>query len=241
MNTRVAAIVLVVVVVAAGLTTWLLARVMTAAQSINDKAASISQNGRGINASTDSVIQLRRTNRTAASILTTAAPLDVKLSRVIALARDINGTAGSINSTAGAINSTAGTINSTAGTINSTAGTITSTAGTITSTAGRINSTAGSIHGSARQIDSTASTIDGTAAGINTAAAGILVVAKRIDRDVALINHNLDSTIALARAVKGDTGDIVGQARAAHHYAACIDQKVGGQSGVDRHCEEIRP
>ncbi|MBA3840835.1 MAG: hypothetical protein H0X55_11160, partial [Thermoleophilaceae bacterium] len=69
------AVIILVVLVAAGIAAWQLARVTSAAQSISAKAANISQSGRGINIATDSVIQLDRTNRTAKSILRSAQPL----------------------------------------------------------------------------------------------------------------------------------------------------------------------
>lgn len=187
-------VVLGIVLVALGGASVLLARTLRAAQRINIKAENISKTGRGINIATDAVIQLNRTNETAASILETAEPLEGKLTKVVSLAQSIDRLGGSILSSAGRINSTAGDINSTAGDINS------------------------------------------TAQGINAEAAAILDVGRRIDRDVRLINENLDATIAVARAIKGDTGNILGQAKEAHQNAACIDRKVGGSSGADGHC-----
>lgn len=195
-------IVLLVVLAAAGASAALLASTMDAAQNIKAKARTIARSGQGINIATDSVVQLNRTNETAASILDTAEPLEGKLSQIVDLAAEINGLAASIDGTAGRINDTAGAINDTAGTINS-----------------------------------TAATINDTADGINAEAAQILDVAERIDEDVRQINLNLDTTIAVARAISGDTGNIVVQAREAHQTAACIDQRLGGESGADGHCQ----
>lgn len=185
-------IVLGVVVVSVGSAAVLLWRTLGAAQRINAKADNISKTGKGINIATDSVVQLKRTNDTAGSILDTATPLEGKLAKIVNLAESVDGLAASILSSAGKINGTAKTINGTAGDINN------------------------------------------TAKGINSVAAQILDVGKRIDNDVRLINQNLDRTIALARAIKGDTGNILGQAKAAHQNAACIDRKLGGPS--DNHC-----
>lgn len=198
-------IVLVVVLTAAGVSAALLAQTMDAAQDINAKARNIARTGQGINIATDSVIQLSRTNETAASILDTAEPLEDKLAEIVALAEQINELAASIDGSAGTINATAGTINDTAGTINDTAG-----------------------------------AINATAEGINAEAAEILDVATRIDDDVRQINVNLDGTIGLAQAISGDTGNIVTQASAAHQTAACIDQRLGGESGADGHCQSER-
>ena len=107
-------IVLLVVVVAAAIAATLLARTVTLAQHINDKAGNIANTGRGINVATDSVIQLNRTNKTAGSILRTATPLEGQLNAIISNARDIDRLAISINGTAGSINGTATRINNTA-------------------------------------------------------------------------------------------------------------------------------
>ncbi len=54
--------------------------------------------------------------------------------------------------------------------------------------------------------------------------------------DVRLINRNLDVSIGLADAVKGDTANILGEAGGANETAACIDRKLNGQSGNDGDC-----
>ncbi len=238
------AIVALVVLVAAGIAAWQLARVTSAAQSISGKAENISQTGRGINVATDSVIQLDRTNRTATSILKSAEPLQPKLNRIVGEAVGIDGLAGSINTTAGSINSSAGTINNTAGAINSTAGEINSTGGAINAEAGRINSLAGDIDGSANDIlgeagdinatagaiNSTAGEIQGTAGGINGDAGGILREAIQIDRDVFLINFFLNGSIDVANLIRTDTANVLDSGIAAHDTAACIERKVSAQS-----------
>ena len=232
---------LVVALLALGVATWLLVRVLDAASSINAKAATIARNGRGINIATDSVIQLSRTNRIAASILRSAQPLSGKLTLIVDRAHGINGTAGSIYTTAGTINTTAGGIYKTAGAINGTAGSINGTAGSIKGTAGTINGTAGAINGTAGAINGTAGRIDSTARGINGRAAQILDVSTKIDTDVKLINVFLVQSIGIASRIRGDTGNIVVQARLAHHFAACIDKKVAGMNGNDGHCETRQP
>jgi hypothetical protein len=236
------AVIVLVVLVAAGIAAWQLARVTSAAQSISFKAANISQSGRGINIATDSVIQLDRTNRTAKSILRSAQPLQPKLDKVVGEAGAINGVAGSINDSAGSINNTAGSINgsavqinttagainSSAGDINLSAGAINGTAGAIRGTAGTINGSAGAINGTAGAINGTAGTINGTARGIDSDAGVILEEARQIDRDVFLINFFLNGSIDVASLIKDDTGNIVQLAKGAKDSAACIDTKVGG-------------
>ncbi|MDQ4072176.1 MAG: hypothetical protein M3088_04790, partial [Actinomycetota bacterium] len=243
--------VLVVVVAVVGIAAVLLARTVQEAQSINDKAQNIASSGRGINTSTDSVIQLRRTNRLAESILASARPLRPQLSGIVGTATDINGLAGSILGRAGSINNTAGTINNTAGTINTRAGQINSAAGVINARAGQINQTAGQIQQSAGQINQSAASINVSAGSINASAGqinatarridslarSILRTGRRIDLDVLLINRNLDVTLGLANAIKGDTVNILRQARGANDTAACIDHKLFGAAGDDGDCQ----
>lgn len=207
-QTVVNVVVLVIVLGAALLSAYLLARTMDAAQSINVKADTIAETGRGINIATDSVVQLSRVNRSAVSINETAKPLDEQLARIVDEAKRINTLAVSINGTAGQINSTAGTINNTGGTINSTAGTI----------------------------NSSATNIRGSASTINQQGAAILDVARRIDIDVRLINENLDVTIGIARLIETDTSNILRQADEAHQNADCIDGKLPGGGADDAHC-----
>ena len=209
-------IVLVVVVGVIGAAAVLLARTVQEAQSINSKAQNIATTGRGINVATDSVVQLTRTNNLARSILKSANPLETQLGGIVATAQGIDGLAGSINSTAGSINSSAGRINSSAGSINS-------SAGAINSSAGSINASVGSINDSANRIDSLA--------------ASILSTAVKVDADVRLINTNLDVTLSLVTAIKGDTGNILAQAGGANDTAACIDRKLFGQAGEDGDCQ----
>ena len=218
------AVVLVVVLAATGVTALLLARTMRATDRINLKAKNIARTGQGINTATDSVIQLNRTNETASSILTSAKPLEGKLAQVITLAQSVDGLAKSINGTAGTINSTGGTINGTASAING-------SAVKINGTAKAIGGTAKAISGSAGSINTSAATINATAKDINAQAAAILDVAKRINDDVAQINRNLDGTIAVAQAIKGDTGNILGEAQTADRYAKCIDNRIPPGTG----------
>lgn len=234
------AIIVLVVLVAAGIAAWQLARVVSNAQAISKKATTISQNGRGINIATDSVIQLNRTNRTAKSILRSAKPLQPKLDRIVGEARGIDGLATSIDTSAAEIDSTADTINGsahqindTAGVINATAGDINSTAGAINATAGDILSTAGDINNTAGEINNTAGQIDSIAGGINSDASGILREAIQIDRDVFLINYYLNGSLDVAGLIRGDTANIVRLAVNAHDTASCIDRKV---DNGDRHC-----
>ena len=243
--------ILLLVLAVAGVATWQLIRTVEAADDIEDQAVRIARNGRGINIATDSVIQLRRTNRLAGTILQSARPLDEQLVKIVGRGRSIDATAGAIDATAGEINQTAGAINESAGEINQTAGEINATAVEIDQTAGNILGVARRVDNVAGSIEDTAGRIDVTASGINAEAAEILEVAEQIDRDVRLINLNLNDSIALARAIEADTTDILGLAGAVHQTAACLDQRTSlpivdlgpgplidsdPDSGFDGHC-----
>ncbi len=229
-------IVLVIVVAVVAIAAILLARTVQTAQAINAKAQRIAKNGRGINKSTDSVIQLNKTNDLARSILTSATPLQGQLAGIVGTANRINGLAGSINSTALQINATASSINSSATNINAAATSINGSAGSILNSAGSINNSASSINNSAGSINNSAGNVNTSVRSIRTNAASILRTARAADTDVDLINRNLDTSIGLAKAVKGDTGNILNQALDANDTAACIDFEVFGASGTNGDC-----
>jgi len=223
------------VVIAAGL----LAETVNTARAIDKKAKNIRDTGIGINTATDSISQLQRTNRLATSILTTADPLAPRLTRIVARARSINGDARSIDSLASTILSTAGTINTSATTIGGTATDIGGTAGTIGTTAGSIDDVAGGIR-------SIAGTINRTARSINQIAgpgSGILGVARIIDSDADNINAAAAEALGLARGIKSDTGDILGDSDAIKDTAACIDVNVnlGNPSAPEADCQGKTP
>jgi hypothetical protein len=213
--------VIILVLVAASVTiaAGLLAETVNTARAIDKKAKSIRDTGVGINTATDSIQQLVKTNQLASSILRTATPLDAVLTKIVARARSINRDATSIDSLASTILSTAGTINTSATTIGGVATDINNTAGTINGTAGQIDTLASAIN-------STAGTINRTAKSINSTAgpgAGILGIARIIDTDAATIVKGLTETLSLAKGIKSDSGDILGDATVIKDTAACID------------------
>jgi hypothetical protein len=201
----VSVVVLVFAVLIIGIAAALLARTLAAAQSIDKKAQTISGNAGSIDIATDTVVNLNRTNEVAASILSSAKPLEGQLRTVDTVAKDIDGLAKSINGTAGSINGNAGTINNTAVTI---------------------NSTARDIDTNARTIDESARVINETARDIDAQAALILDVAKLIDADAVAINENLARTLLIAQNIKIDSGNILNQAIRAELTSRCINAKV---------------
>ena len=229
-------IVLVLVVVVVGTAAVLLAKTVQNAQSINDKAQNIATVGTGINEATDSVVQLTRTNKLAESILRSANPLERQLNGIVGEARSIDNLAGSINATAGDINNSATTIGGTATDINASAGDINSAAGSINQSAGSIGGSAGAINNRARAINANAGSINQSAISIDRDASSILDTGRMVDRDVSLINRNLDVSLNIVGAVKSDTANILRQAVGAHDTAACIDRKLNGQASGDGDC-----
>lgn len=170
-------VVLVAVVVSASLL-WM---TMSTANSINEKAESIRNTGRGINTATDTVVQLTRTNETAQSILSTAEPLEGQLSEVVEIANTIAGQAESIDGTAATIGQSATSIDSTAATINDTAGGINSQAAGILDVAGRINSDVQNINANLDETIGLARNIEDDTSGILTTAESIHFAACNID------------------------------------------------------------
>ena len=167
---------------------WPCSRTARAANRINHKAENIAKTGQGINTATDSVIQLNRTNETAASILASAQAAGGQAGQVVTLAQSVDGLAKSINGTAG--RSTAPAPRSTG---RPTA--INGSAAKINKTAKTINRTAKAIAGHATSINGSATNINATAEDINTQAAAILDVAKRDQRRRRPDQPNLDATI----------------------------------------------
>ena len=146
-------------------------------------------------------------------------------------------TADSINDKAGTIASTAGGINTATeavlklGRTNQLASSILETAQPLEGSLNEVIRLARSIDGLATSINGTAGTINGTAKGINGSAATILGTARSINDGVAQINTNLDTTLQLAREIKSDTGNILGQADIANHFASCIDRGLLSSTG----------
>lgn len=112
---------LVVVLVVTVIAVVLLTRTLSHARMINAKAENIAETGRGINASTDAIMQLNFTNQYGDNIEATAAPLVPRLNTIIDIAKSINGKATTITESAVTINGTAKTIGRSGGSINNSA------------------------------------------------------------------------------------------------------------------------
>ncbi len=162
-------------------------------------------------------------------------------------------TAESINDKAGTIMQTAVPINTATDAVlnlprtNELAGSILQTAGPLQGKLAEIIRLAKSVDGLAATINTSATSVDASAKGINGEAVGILDTARSIDRGVRQIIINLNTTLGIVGAIKGDTANILGSAVSIHQDAACIDAKLaplgalplvggGGVGGPDGHC-----
>lgn len=185
------AIVLIIVLVAVGVSAALLGRTLSAATRIESKAENIARTGTGINEATDAVVQLEQTNTTAGSILNSAQPLEGQLATVVNLANEVAGLARSINDTAGTINGTAGTINGTAVSIGNSATTINGTARGINAEAVAILDVARRINDDVAQININLDTTIAIAQQILGDADGILAQANEAHQNAACIDQKL--------------------------------------------------
>jgi uncharacterized protein YoxC len=221
-------VVLLVVIGATTVTGLLLARTMRATDRINLKAKNISRTGQGINTATDSVIQLSRTNELAGSILASTQPLGGDLTAMVEQAKALDALSGSLDASTGAINATV------AGLL-ATANGMSATAGDINATTTKVAATAAAVDGTTKEVAGTTNALNTTAKGINAAMAGLLDTTRRLGDDVVKINQRLDTGLALDRALKVDSGNLLAQVVLTQRYAACLDRKVAG-SGADDHC-----
>ena len=146
----------------------------------------------------------------------------ILLQRTAWHAEHINDKAGVIATTGGGINTATQAVLK-LGRTNELAGSILETAKPLESQLDEIVRLARSIDGLATSINNSAGTINGTARGINATAGTILGTARNINDGVAQINTNLDVTLALANAIKNDTGNILTGARAADRVLDCIE------------------
>jgi len=165
---------LIVVVIVVAIAVVLLTRTALTAVSINDKAESIAQTGRGINASTDAILQLDKTNQLGASILETSKPLVGQLDRVVAVARSIDGLATSITGHAVSINNEIRGIN-----------------GQTTA----ILATAQSINRGVEQIDRNVDTTIDLARDIKLTLDDVLRVERGINRNAVAINNKIPAVL----------------------------------------------
>jgi len=190
------ALVVVIATVAVGLL-W---RTASNAVAIHDRTHRIASSARGINTYTDAILQLDRTNATAASILLSILPTNEGLDQIQARAKEINALLASIRDSARSID--------------------TSSRAMDTSTA--------SINDQLRALGVTGDRLRTTATGINADAASILAALSTIARGVSLIDDDLSVTRAVLAAILADTGNIDTATKRTAHLSACIDSGLNG-------------
>jgi uncharacterized protein YoxC len=221
-------VVLLAVIGATTLTGLLLARTMRATDRINAKTKNIARTGQGINSATDSVIQLSRTNELAASILGSTQPLAGDLTAMVEQAKALDGLSGSLDASTGAINATVAQLLATANGMNA-------TAGGINASTAKLAASSAEIESSTREVAATTNTLNATAKGINAHLADLLDTTRKLGNDVVEINKRVDLGLALDKAIRLDSGNLLAQVALTQRFVACIDRKVGG-SGADNHC-----
>ena len=221
-------VVLLAVIGATTLTGLLLARTMRATDGINGKTKTIARTGQGINSATDSVIQLSRTNELAASILGSTQPLAGDLAAMVEQAKALDGLSASLDASTGAINGTVAQLLATANGMSATAGDINASTKKIAASSADLLSTT-------KEVAATTGTLNTTAKGINAHLADLLTTTKKLGADVVEINKRVDLGLALDKAIRLDSGNLLAQVALTQRYVACIDRKVGG-TGADSHC-----
>jgi uncharacterized protein YoxC len=221
-------VVLLAVIGATMLTGLLLARTMRATDRINAKAKTIARTGQGINSATDSVIQLSRTNELAASILGSTQPLAGDLAAMLEQAKALDALSGSLDANTGAINTTLAQLLATANGMSV-------TAGDINASTRKIAASAAEAAGTTQEVATTTGALNATAKSIHAHLADLLDTTRKLGADVVEINKRVDIGLALDRAIRIDTGNLLAQVVLTQRYVACIDRKVVGE-GRDEHC-----
>jgi len=221
-------VVLLAVIGATTLTGVLLARTMRATDRINLKAKTIARTGQGINSATDSVIQLSRTNELAGSILASTQPLAGDLASMVDQAKALDGLSGSLDASTGAINATVAQLLATANGMSA-------TAGDINASTKKVAASTAEVEGTTKEVAATTGTLNSTAKGINAHLADLLDTTKKLGNDVVEINKRVDLGLALDKAIRADSGNLLAQVALTQRYVACIDRKVAG-TGADSHC-----
>ena len=160
-------IVLVVVVFWALAAVLMLTGTLVNAREIDNTIPLINNQVSPIDKNLDNIKLAAETNRIAARIRTSAAPLSDQADRIISEAQNIDRSAAAILGSAVAINETAGSINGTVRAINDNARSINGTVSAINANVVSINDTAGSIQANAFAINRAVDSIDGRATSIN--------------------------------------------------------------------------
>jgi hypothetical protein len=190
----------VVVAVVALVATTLLVRTERNAAHIRTHTARIAASARGINTSTDAIMQLTQTNERISAVLAAIAPVAGPVHRIDAQSARIADLLGAIRARTAAIESSSASID------HSAAGIRTGTTGLTTDV----------------------TTVRTRVAGANIDAAAMLAELGRIRAGIDLLNTDLPAAEAVLRGILADTGDLLHALGNTEHFASCIDNGLNG-------------
>jgi nanoRNase/pAp phosphatase (c-di-AMP/oligoRNAs hydrolase) len=190
----------VVVAVGALVATTLLVRTERNAAHIRTHTARIAASARGINTSTDAIMQLSRTNERISAVLAAIEPVATPVHRIDAQSVQIADLLTAIRTRTSAIETSSASIDHSAGGIR------TGTTGLATDV----------------------TTVRTRLASANTDAAAMLTELNRIRAGIDLLNTDLPAAEAVLRGILADTGNLLGALGTTEHYAACIDDGLNG-------------
>jgi hypothetical protein len=135
----------------------------------------------------------------------------------------------------GSLDASTGAINTTVARLLATANGMSATAGDINTTTAKIATSSAEVAGLTREVATSTGTLNTTAKTINAHLGDLLATTKKLDFDVIEINKRVAIGLALDRAIRIDTGNLLAQVVLTQRYVACIDRKVLG-AGADSHC-----
>lgn len=211
-----AGIMLVLIIVWALAAVLMLTGTIIAASRIDDSVAVIKPEVSDIDGETELVALAKKTAKTTDKIRDAAEPLTGELTKTLAAAKSIDGTAkridGNLRTTlarASTINGNVLTIGGTVGRINGNVNTIGSTVQSINRNARSINASARSINASARSIDVNTKSINASVRGIRGSGSTILSRVVVIDGRVAQINRNAITVREVARSLGADLNAVL--------------------------------
>ena len=95
--------------------------------------------------------------------------------------------------------------------------------------------TSAEVAGTTNDVSKSTGVLNTTAKGIHVHLAELLDTTKKLNADVVEINKRVDLGLALDRAIRIDTANVLAQVVLTQRYVACIDRKVMG-TGADSHC-----
>jgi methyl-accepting chemotaxis protein len=140
-----------------------------------------------------------------------------------------------LDSLSGSLDTNTAAINATVAQLLATANGMSATAGDINTSTKKIAATSAEVAGTTDEVSKSTGVLNATAKGIHGHLAELLDTTKKLGADVVEINKRVDIGLALDRAIRLDTANLLAQVAQTQRYVACIDRKVMG-AGADEHC-----